>query len=262
MAAARELTAPGANGPVTWLRIGLVAALVLVWEGVAASGIFYRDVVPSLTIIARSLVDLFTDGQRNFYWHLGVTAYEVLVALAIGSAAGLAAGIALGASRYLSRAFEPYLYYLGPTPKIVFFPVILAWFGIGSGSKIAIGAITCFFPVALSVAGGMREIAPVLIQVGQSFRASTWQMVMKIYLPAMRAPIVNGLRLGLGVVIIVVLLAETKFANRGIGYLVIQSYFHFDMPQMYALLIVLFVLAIGGNALMGRLGGADPRTVG
>ena len=51
-----------------------------------------------------------------------------------------------------------------------------------------------------------------------------------------------------------VLLAETKFANRGLGYLVIQSYFHFDMPQLYALIIVLFALAIGGNALMGRLG--------
>ena len=207
-----------------------------------------------------SLIALLTEARHDFYGHLGVTAYEVLSALAIGAAAGLLAGIVLGGSRYLSRAFELYLYYLGPTPKIIFFPVMLAWFGIGSGSKIAIGAITCFFPVALSVAGGMREIAPVLIRVGRSFRASTVQMATKIYLPAMRAPIVNGLRLGLGVAIIVVLLAETKFANRGLGYLVIQSYFHFDMPQLYALIIVLFALAIGGNALMGRL--ADPRAAG
>lgn len=259
MAQARGLTAPRAPLAAAWLRLGAVAALVLAWEAVAASGLFYRDVVPSLFAVGRALVELLTDGQRNFYWHLGVTAYEVLVALAIGAAAGLLVGLVLGASRYLSRAFEPFLYYLGPTPKIIFFPVILAWFGIGSGSKIAIGAVTCFFPVALSVAGGMREIAPVLIRVGQSFRASTVQMVTKIYLPAMRGPIVNGLRLGLGVAIIVVLLAETKFANRGLGFLVIQSYFHFDMPQLYALLIVLFALAIGGNVLMGRLGSADPR---
>ena len=257
MAAPGELTAPRLR--VLWLRVGLIAAALLAWEAVAASGLLYRDVVPSLAAIARALAALLGDTQRNFYGLLGVTAYEVLLALAIGAAAGLLAGIALGASRYLARAFELYLYYLGPTPKIIFFPVMLAWFGIGSGSKVAIGAITCFFPVALSVAGGMREIAPVLIRVGQSFRASTVQMATKIYLPAMRAPIVNGLRLGLGVAIIVVLLAETKFANRGLGYLVIQAYFNFDMPQLYALLIVLFALAIGGNALMGRLGGADPR---
>jgi NitT/TauT family transport system permease protein len=104
------------------------------------------------------------------------------------------------------------------------------------------------------VAGGMREIDKVLIRVGKSFRASTWQMATKIYLPAMRPPVVNGLRLGLGLAIIGTLLAETKLSNRGLGYLIIQAYATFDMPRMYALLITLFVLAIGANALVGRLG--------
>ena len=70
----------------------------------------------------------------------------------------------------------------------------------------------------------MRGIDRVLIRVGKSFRATTWQMVSRIYLPAMRAPIVNGVRLGLGVAIIGTLLAETKLSNRGLGYLVIQAY--------------------------------------
>ena len=98
----------------------------------------------------------------------------------------------LGANRFLARAFEPYLYYLGPTPKIIFFPVMIMWFGVGPGSKIAMGAISCFFPVALSTAAGMRQIDKVLIRVGQSFRANAWQMATKIYLPAMRHPIING----------------------------------------------------------------------
>jgi ABC-type nitrate/sulfonate/bicarbonate transport system permease component len=101
----------------------------------------------------------------------------------------------------------------------------------------------------------MRQIDQVLIRVGKSFRASTWQMVTKIYLPAMRHPIINGVRLGLGVCIIGTLLAELKLSNRGIGFLIIQAYSLFDMPRMYAMLIVLFVLAIGVNALVGRLGG-------
>jgi NitT/TauT family transport system permease protein len=119
------------------------------------------------------------------------------------------------------------------------------------------GTISCFFPVALSVAAGMRQIDTVLIKVGRSFRANTWQMVTKIYLPAMRAPIVNGVRLGLGVAIIGTLLAETKLSNRGVGFLIINSYSTFNMPRMYALLIVVFVLAIGANAVVSRLGNLE-----
>ena len=73
----------------------------------------------------------------------------------------------------------------------------------------------------------------------------------------MRAPIANGSRLGFGVAVIGTLLAETKLSNRGIGFLIINAYSTFNMPRMYALLIVLFVLSIGVNALVGRLGGVD-----
>jgi ABC-type nitrate/sulfonate/bicarbonate transport system permease component len=119
------------------------------------------------------------------------------------------------------------------------------------------GAISCFFPIALSVAAGMRQIEPVLIRVGRSLRASPWQMATKIYLPAMRHPVINGMRIGLGVALIGTLLAETKLSNRGVGFLVNQAYSLFKMPQLYSLLILLFVLAIGANALIGRLGGLD-----
>ena len=125
---------------------------------------------------------------------------------------------------------------------------MIMWFGVGGGSKIAMGAVSCFFPIALSVAAGMRQIDPVLIRVGTSFRANAWQMATKIYLPAMRHPIVNGLRLGLGVALIGTLLAETKLSNRGLGFLVIQAYNSFNMPLLYAILVVLFVIAIGINA--------------
>jgi len=245
-------TALSGASAVWLLRLAIVATILATWEAVAVSGLLFRDVVPSLAVIARAVADLL--GESGFYWHLGVTAGEVGTGLAVGGLAGLAAGIILGGSRFLSRAFEPYLYYLGPTPKIIFFPVMIMWFGVGPGSKVAMGTISCFFPIALSVAAGMRQIDEVLIRVGKSFRARTWQMVTKIYLPAMRAPVVNGVRLGLGVAIIGTLLAETKLSNRGVGFLIINSYSTFNMPRMYSLLIVVFVLAIGVNALVSRLG--------
>ena len=242
-------------GAVTALRIAIIVTLLVAWELLAASGWLYRDVVPSLVAIVRALAALLADPA--YYWHLGVTAGEIGLALAIGGTSGLLVGLFLGASRFLGRAFEPYLYYLGPTPKIIFFPIMIMWFGVGPASKVAMGSLSCFFPIALSVAAGMRMIDKVLIRVGQSFRAKQWQMALKIYLPAMRHPIINGVRLGLGVALIGTLLAETKLSNRGIGFLIIQAYTMFDMPRMYAMLIVLFVLAIGANALIGRLGGLD-----
>jgi ABC-type nitrate/sulfonate/bicarbonate transport system permease component len=256
MAETGRLSAPAAPlvSPVTLVRVAIMVAVLVIWEAVAASGLLFRDVVPSLTVIGRALIELLAD--PTYYWHLGVTAGEIGVAMLIGGVAGLVVGIVIGGSKLLARAYEAYLYYLGPTPKIIFFPVMIMWFGVGPGSKIAMGVISCFFPVALSAAAGMRGIDKVLIRVGRSFRLTTWQMATKIYLPAMRLPILNGVRLGLGVAIIGTLLAETKLSNKGIGFLIINAYSTFNMPRMYALLIVLFVLSIGVNALVGRLGGA------
>jgi ABC-type nitrate/sulfonate/bicarbonate transport system permease component len=237
---------------VARIRLLIIAAIVVIWEVMSASGLFYRDVVPSLLAVGRALLIVLTHAE--FYRHLTVTVMEVATALGIGGSIGIVLGLVLGGNRFLAHAFEHYLYYLGPTPKIIFFPIMIMWFGIGPESKVAMGAISCFFPIVLSTAAGMRGIDQVLIRVGQSFKASPLQAATKIYLPAMREPIMNGVRLGLGVAIIGTLLAETKLSNAGIGYLIMQAYAVFDMPRMYAMLIVLFVLAIGANELVGRLG--------
>jgi len=240
---------------VALLRIAIVLAVLALWEALAHSGLLYRDVVPSLLSIARAMADLLS--QQDYYYNLGVTAGEIGMALLIGGTSGLVVGLVLGGNRFLSKAFEPYLYYLGPTPKIIFLPIAIMWFGVETPSKIALGTFSCFFPVALNVAAGMRQIDRTLIRVGESFRASTLQMVFKIYLPAMRHPIINGVRLGFGFALIGVLLAETRLSNKGVGFMIMQADSTFDMPSMYAMLIVLFVLAIGANALIGRLGGLD-----
>src|SRR3989440_12795629 len=202
MAETGRLTAPAQPlaSPVTLVRIAIVAGTLVTWEAVAASGLLFRDVIPSLLVIGCATAELLAD--KSYYWHLGVTAGEIGIGLLIGGLSGLSIGILLGSNRLLARAFEAYLYYLGPTPKIIFFPVMIMWFGVGPGSKVAMGVLSCFFPIAISAASGMRQIDRVLIRVGRSFRASTLQMVSTIYLPAMREPIVNGVRLGLGVAII------------------------------------------------------------
>ena len=253
MAAAGKISAAsGAPAPHDILVLRIIVALVLLggWEAMSRSGLFYGEVVPSLLKIGVSLIKLL--GDPVFYRNLQVTTLETMMALAIGAGAGITVGIVLGANRFMMRAFEPYVYYLSPTPRIILFPVMIMWFGVGPGSKIALGALSAFFAVALSTAAGMRQIDPILIRVGRSFRANLWQMAFKIYLPAMRVPILNGLRLGMGTAIITVLLGETKLSNQGLGYMIMQIYTRFDMPGLYALLIIVFALAGAINSIIGH----------
>ncbi len=253
----------GAMKKKTWLRAEVgasraIACLVLLalWQAIALSGLFFQDVVPSIDRVLFAFWSVLADPL--FYRNLGVTFGEMLVSLAVGCSTGLAAGLALGGSPFLSRAYEHFLHYLGSAPKIIFFPLMILWFGVGPGSKVGMGVISCFFPVAISVAAGMRAVNPVWIRVGRSFRASPLQMVTKVYLPAMRTPILNGFRLGVGVAIIGVLLAETKLSNQGLGFMVMQSYSRFDMPRMYALLIIVIAMAVAFNTLAMRLAGSKP----
>jgi ABC-type nitrate/sulfonate/bicarbonate transport system permease component len=237
-------------GLVTPIRVATLLLLWAIWEGAAASGWFYEGALPSSFKIARGAVELLV--SPVFYVNLGVTLLEVLAALAIGVGGGIAIGLALGASRFASRAFEPYLHYLAPAPKIIFLPVFMVMFGVGGGSKIAIGALSCFFPMVLSVASGVREVDPVLLRVGRSFNLSLAQTIRKIYLPALVPPIATGLRLGLGVAVIGTLLGEIKMSNRGIGFLIMQDYGQFRIADMYAVLVIVFALAALGNALIAR----------
>jgi ABC-type nitrate/sulfonate/bicarbonate transport system permease component len=249
--AATDVIAPScALSKERLLQLATLVAIWAAWEAVAQSGLVWHGAVPSSFAILRALFDMLATG--DFYIQLAVTLAEVLAALVIGGVLGLAVGLVLGADRFLGRAFEPYLHYLAPTPKIVFLPVIMLLAGVGPPSKVALGALSCFFPMALSIAVGVREVNPVLLRVGRSFRLSTAQTVRKIYLPALMPPIVTGLRLSLGLALVGCLLAEVKMASAGLGFLAMQDYNRLDIPGTYAVLVVIFVLAAAGNALVGQ----------
>ena len=266
MAATEQVKSPAATGgwsqtghvsdrDTNLIRIGIVLGVAILWEAVSRSGLLFRDVVPSLLAIGASIGKLLMNPA--FWGNLQVTAWEVFVSLAIGSTLGIFVGILLGANKFLAAAYEPYVYYLAPTPRIIFFPVMIMWFGVGIASKIALGALSCFFTVALSTAGGMRTIDKVLIRVGDSFRATPWQMGTKIYLPAMRVPVLNGIRLGFGTATVTALLAETKLSNQGLGFMIMQIYSRFDMPSLYGLLIIVFIIAGVGNLILGKVTGTS-----
>jgi ABC-type nitrate/sulfonate/bicarbonate transport system permease component len=233
------------------VRVATLMALWVGWEALARSGLLYEGVVPSSFVVLQSIFKQLSTAE--FYGHLWRTLYEVIVGFALGTIAAVATGLALGARKFADRAAAPYVQGLASTPKIVFLPILMLLFGVGAGSKIAMGGLSAFFPVVIATASGMGGIDPVLVRVARSFHASPWQIVRKVYLPALVEPMVSGMRLGLGVAIIGALLAEIKFSNRGLGHLAIQHYNLFHVADMYAVLLITFALAVAANTAMSRV---------
>lgn len=248
------LSRRGSEYSVARIRIVTVVLLIAAWEGLAGLGrlgILYGDVVPSswaiLTAIGQELV------SRSFYHDLGITFAEHIVGFVIGSLIALALGIAMGTNPLLRKALEPYLNAIGSTPKIIFLPILFLMFGTGIESKMAKGALSAFFPVVFTTTLGMLLINPVLIKVGRSFNLSKWQMITKIYVPAMINPVITGLRLAIAIAVIGVLVAELKFADGGLGYRLGVYYEQFRIAPMYAIILIIFALAAGANMGMTRL---------
>ena len=236
---------------VNQIRILTIVGCVAVWQAISNSGLFYKDVVPSIVEISVAIFNEIIDS--GFYHDLGITLAEHMVGFTVGSLFAIAVGISLGANPFLRRAVEPYINGIGSTPKIVFLPILFLMFGTGIESKMAKGALSAFFPVVFSTTLGMVLINPVLLRVGESFNLTHWQMVAKIYMPAMVNPIITGLRLGMAITVIGILVAEIKFSNGGLGYRLSNYYDQFQIAPMYAVIILIFALAALANVGMTRL---------
>jgi NitT/TauT family transport system permease protein len=239
------------------IQITTLVALLGLYEALARSHLLYEGVIPPLWLMAVALVHALA--TPSTYTNLGVTGYEVGLGFAIGTLGGIAIGIPTGANRLIRSALNPYLDGIATAPKIIFFPIALLAFGVGPGSKAALGALSAFFPVVLTVAAAVRHINPVFVRVGRSYNATAWQMATKIYLPALVPAVVNGMRIGLGVSIIGVLFGEIKLSDKGIGFATIDAYNHFRIPQMYALLFIIFAIAVMANIAIGRLEARERR---
>lgn len=239
---------------VTRIRVITVIGLVAAWEAFAMLGrleILYGDVIPSSWMIAVAVGQELVSAE--FYYHLSVTFAEHIVGFVVGSLIAIFLGIAMGINPLLRKSIEPYLNAIGSTPKIIFLPILFLIFGTGIESKMAKGALSAFFPVVFTTTLGMILINPVLIKVGKSFNLSKWQMITKVYVPAMVNPVITGLRLGMAITVIGVLVAELKFAHAGLGYQLSIYYEQFRIAPMYAIILIIFTLAALANVGMTRL---------
>jgi len=233
------------------IQAALIGGLLLLWWLASLAGFRFDRLFPSPWRIVVAASRLIRDG--GFFSHLGYSLYEIFSGLGIGATAGIAAGIALGASRTAGRIFEPLIAALAPVPKIIIYPIFIWFLGIGMASRVAMGAVSTFFPMVIYTASAVGGVRPIHLEAARLLGASRLQALLKVYFPAMLPSLWIGLRLGTAISVVSILLAETKLSQKGLGFLVIEYYNHFQVVEMYSVLLLIFLMAMGLNAAFAWL---------
>jgi NitT/TauT family transport system permease protein len=140
-----------------------------------------------------------------------------------------------------------------PIPKIAMLPMVILLFGIGEGSKYAIIAIAVVFLVLINTEAGVRSIERIYFDVGRNYGASRLMFFTDIALPGALPMIMTGLKLGMGVALIIIVSAEFVGARNGIGYLIWNSWNTFQVDKMYAGLMVMALLGFASALLLAAL---------
>jgi NitT/TauT family transport system permease protein len=234
------------------LAIATVLLGIVLWE-VAAQVAFDRleIVFPPLASIVGELYWLFASGE--IYPHLAITAQQVLFAFLFAVVVGVGGGTLLGMNEFVAEAVEPILYYFSSIPKIVLYPLFLVALGVGVESKIAMGFLSALFPITVNSIVGSLSVREDLVKVAKVNGATRRQVFEHVYLPSMVTHIVNGLRLGVGVAIISVVLAELFASQAGLGNRISFYFGNLLTARMYATMLVLFAAALVLNLSLLRV---------
>ena len=232
------------------VAVGLLA--IVAWELAARASNPLLYVPPSAVLPA--LRDLLTlRSYPDLVAHLLLTIQEIAVAYGMAVAAGLAVGFGLGLNRTLGRAYGPLLAALYAVPAVVWYPSLMLFFGLDAASKIAFGFLLGFFPITLAVLAGIRQTSPHLILVARAYGASTATTFRKVMLPAMLFTLVGGLRTGLALAVIGVIVGEILGSKNGIGSLINHAYGLSRTPDYVALVLVTLVLIVSTDVVASLL---------
>ena len=227
-------------------QIAFVLACAALWYWASATGRANPLLLPSFTQTMDDFARLLRSGA--FWPDLAVTSFELAIAFALAAIAGLAIGYLVSRSRFSIKVFDPLFSSLYSIPAILFFPLFVLFFGVGSGSKIALGASIAFFPIALTVIAGFGDVDPSLVRAARSMGASNWRLFAAVLLPAALPVVIGGARLGLILALLAILGGETIASLAGIGHAIVFYSDSMDMADMFAYVLFAMILAVGLNA--------------
>ena len=247
---------PRAELPARWRGVhfaGLASILVglALWEFLSRVVIANALFLAAPTQIFAAIYNLAVSGQ--LWPHIWISAAEFALGYVIATFIGIVLGFTMASSELGKNILQPWVSGFYATPTIALAPLFILWLGIGIWSKVVVVVVLVLFPVAINTEAGLRTTSPRLIEMLRSFGATPRQIFFKLSLPSAMPFILAGLKLGIGRGLIAVVVAELFGSRAGLGRLISQSSDAFNMPELFAGVIILAVAGIVMTAGFTRL---------
>lgn len=195
--------------------------LVIIWQVASKSGLLESRVLPAPSAVVSAFWTLLVSGE--LWQHVKVSAGRALLGLLVGGGLGLFLGLLNGSSKVASNLLDTTLQMIRNIPALALIPLVILWFGIDESAKLFLVAIGVFFPIYINTYHGIRSVDPQLIEMGKSYGLNRWQLYKEIILPGAMPSILVGLRFSLGLVWVLLIVAETISAQAGIGYMTMNA---------------------------------------
>ncbi|MFI6347577.1 ABC transporter permease [Streptomyces sp. NPDC050560] len=234
---------------LTFLSPVLFLAL---WEVLARTGLVDQRFFPAPSAVFQEFVKQLGSGGTLRY-DTYVTVRRVLIGFVVGGVPGVVIGLGMGFIRPLRLMLDPVISMLYPIPKSSIMPLLLLIFGFGEASKWVLVAIGVFFPVVLNCMAGVLGIQSAYVDVARNYGAGRAQYLRYVAFPGALPLVLSGLRLGLGMGLVLVAIAEIVGAQDGLGYMIQHSWELFSVETMYVGLFVLGFIGIATSLLLREL---------
>ncbi|HZF85679.1 MAG TPA: aliphatic sulfonate ABC transporter permease SsuC [Burkholderiaceae bacterium] len=214
----KAFAAQVAHRLVPWLvPIGLIVA----WQIASSLGWLSTRVLPAPIDVVKAAWSLTVSGE--LWTHVKVSAGRALLGLAIGGGAGLALGLLTGSVKFFETLLDSTIQMVRNIPALALIPLVILWFGIDETAKLFLISVSVFFPIYLNTFHGIRNVDPQLIEMGRTYGLTRWQLYRDVILPGALSSILVGLRFSLGLMWVILIVAETISAQAGIGYLTMNA---------------------------------------
>jgi ABC-type nitrate/sulfonate/bicarbonate transport system permease component len=228
-----------------------VLALLAALQAAVQGGAVNAAIVPPPSMIARKLWAILAAGA--FLQPLGQTLRLLAIGYGIGCMLGSALGLAMGRFAAVHDLLEPLVEIVRPLPKPALLPPLILFLGLGDAMKLSVIALGVFFPVLINTVQGVRGTEPVLVDTARTFGHGRIAQLFKVTLPSALPMIFAGMRVSLGLGLVLVVIAEMLAGTGGVGFLIIDMQRSFRIPDMYAWIVILAVLGFALNLVFLRL---------
>jgi len=236
--------------PVIAWQIAVVAAAVLVMEGLCLAGVIDRITMPPPHEIARDLAVQL--GAGTLYPAIGKTLGNVALSFALAVAAGAAVGAALHGLRAVREVLEPLFAAYYAVPVFALYPLLIVAFGLGDGPQILIGFLLGVVAVIVNTLIGLDRVPAVLKKTARISRMGRVETALRVTLPCAAPHLLAGAKLALAYALIGVIGAEFLMSRGGMGYEISFAYANFDNATMYPLIVLILALSIAVNGILSR----------